>query len=714
VSLALVQFNGTLYPNGSVLPPLITGYNYTFAAVDLAQGYDMGQWALSSGGITGGISSASTTIYFGCVPYIPPCPGVNLSLSVAARDHSLMSGNAYHASVVRSMSATFTVPSLTWFFLKTNRTPPPANASQLADWGIGLGGVISSPAIVVGLQLNWTSQGGNRFTAVYTPFWSTSIKSRVGQLNFASSVKAAPGDVVGVSLTTSTCAGQVVIQIYDLSLRNPWTYGTTYGSCPGSFLASTGQWMVWNPLNASGTLSPIYQFGEFTNLDFSGQPVYATSRTPGNLCSPWTACAPPRFPPVVFSQWANAKGGWNESLTQGSFSYVNYNATFLPAVSTLANVAVSIFPYDLVQASDSLQVLVDGGLYTNGESTNLPIAALAPINATPLPAIGNGLSLYFAQWNTTAGIVTSASAQATTLNVSQPGRLEGLTRGIGPAWGGYVNATDYRTTHSVSGTFNVPLTQFNYTALNRSLHNLTGPLAGYPWEDLSLWVGLGGSIAVKFGGAKGPYLWQAGIDISYSNNSTQPHGFPPVLAITPWYEYIAPSCLNSGGCPTVTGPSTYRISPGNVINATVSVCGPPSCSSWSDSWTIVDFNQQPYPGQPIGNGPFENWSGTLSGNLPVDTNTSEWIAEAESSPACNQYASGLLITQTCILPTVENGNYSLSFSNLWINRKPVDLFGPFQLADANHLHPGKPTYIQLLIAAPEVGKSISSFWIREY
>jgi hypothetical protein len=726
VSLAQIGLNGTFYHNGSVLSRLISGYNYTFTVGDVASGYGFSQWAVSEGGITGIITSISTTIYFQCTR-TPGCAPVNLSVSLAANNHSLMSGEAFEATVADSMTATFTVPTLSWHYPNnTSRVNPPAGAYEIADWGVGLGGVLNSPALVTGLQFNFSANGTiGEYNLTYTPFYSTTIKNRANQFNFSwsSGQTVSPGDVIGVGIEPAAvhCVGGVpvwwncnsgsTIEIADLTAHNGQYW--SFGASPSLPSAATGQWMTWDPVNSSGQLSPNYMGGVFSNLSFNNLGIYPSGQGT-HPCSPWPACVPSDPGSVDFSQWANAGAGWNESLNPGTLLYTFPTVSFEPSASYDASVELTIFPYDSVQTSDTLQVIAAGRTYSNGESTNLPAGALTPINATPLPAIGSGGSLYFGEWGTTAGRVTNPASQVTTISVSQPGRLEPLTRGLAQSWGGYVDATSYQATRSVTGTFRVPMTLFNDTAYNDSAHNLTGPGAGRPWEVLDFWVGLGGYLNVKIGGTtKGPYFWQAGISINYSSNASHLHGLPPTLAISPWYEYINASCLNTTGCPVVNGPSSYLLSVGDLINATVSACGPPACSSWTDSWSIVDYSQPPYPNQPRGSGGFENWSGTLVGSPPVDTNTSEWIVEAPVGPACDQTSNGHLVTQVCIMPTLSDANYSFSFSGMWINGKPVDLLGPFQVVDSLDIHPGAPTYVQRLIPALVVGASISSFWVRE-
>lgn len=117
-SLAMVRFNGTLYANGSTLPQLISGYNYTFSVVDIAVGYSLDHWADSNATIIGANNQTAVIVF--CRSSLGQwfsCGTTTLALELAAADHSVFSGQAFEATAVHSISTSFVVPSPTWYHL---------------------------------------------------------------------------------------------------------------------------------------------------------------------------------------------------------------------------------------------------------------------------------------------------------------------------------------------------------------------------------------------------------------------------------------------------------------------------------------------------------------------------------------------------------------------------------------------------------------------
>jgi hypothetical protein len=686
-SLALVEFNGTLYPNGSVLQPLILGYNYTFSVVDIVPGYVFGHWAVSNGTI-GSISSTTSTLSFACPN--TQCPTVNVIIGLGAGNHALMSGEVYRANTASSIAASFAVPAGSWWNLPGG-SPPGAGKTEVVNWGVGLGGLLSSPTLNLGVQVFDKSLGSNSFQITYQPFWATSFTTS-GQTNFSltPNSKVSLDDEINVQLdgaSVSCIANYIYIAIHDVNTNSG------YHSCVAAPTSpTTGQWMVWDPSNASGILSPSDQNEYFTNIVFNGKAVYppvqifSPPAPSPNPCSPWPLCQPSSLPTVDFIQWANAGGGWNESLVPGNLTYswtppskFSGPGYFGPWVSTLANVGLLIFPYNGVTPSQPLEIVINSFAYQNGASANLPYDAESSIAVNP--STGSSGSIALAKWGTTAGTLGSPTSSPTTLTVTGPGgRLEALTQFSGPLWGGYMNATNFETTSSVTGIFDVPSTSYN-TSANTD---------GYA-QHIAFWVGFGGWVDATIGTTVGEYFWQAGIDIAYDSSGAGP-------TYTPWYLYNSPSCLPSS-CPEVNGPSGFTISIGDTIEVTVTACGPmtvpnPCLSSWQDTWSIVDETQT------------ETWSGTLSisgnQNLPVDTNTSEWIGEAPAFSSCNQG------NDRCDMPVLTNG---FSFTSLDLDGKTVHLFGPYEAAEGVWPHSGP--FNQYLVPSLVADPSKGSFSLQE-
>lgn len=682
-SLASVEFNGTFYTNGSQVSPLVAGYPYTFSATNISQGYALDHWGIDNGTMSN--EFGPTNVVTLCSS--PPCSHVVLALNLASDDHSLIGGDAYSANAVSSITATFSVPAIAWW--KVPRSPNPQTGSvESVDWGVGIGGVSAPSAIVVGLQLNLTvtnNSGILGYSSSIVPFWSTSIHNAAGQSFFKLSAgqNVSPGDQIdlGVEPLGScqgappwwNCTSGPSVEISDLAPHagKSWSFSTA----PNLPAAVTGEWMAWHPQGVSGSLAPSYTKGNFSNLTLNGANVYPTGLTLPNNCAPFPQCTPTSPPSVSYTEWLGTSSGWNESLTPGNLSWFYLHPSghlsyqYAPAVSTLANVLIYILPFNASNELHPLQVSVGNALLGNGAQTQLTYATYAPLNAIGYHM--TNLRVTFAKWGTTAGTLANPLAQETTLLVSQPGALEALMLAIGPSWSGYANATQYRTTTSAAGEFVVPQTSYNMSV------NASGKL-----QEIGIWVGLGGYVGA---------LWQAGIILNYSTAG--------VLTFHTFYEYVGPK----GGGPFVIGPAAYVITFGDTIVVTVSTCPAPRCSGGKDTWSVVDLSKPPYPGQPSGSGSFENWSGSLAG-YPVDTNTTEWVAESPSG-TCG-------IQPQCILPALST---SITFSQLWVDALPQVLFGPYQAQEAFDIHPINQTasFTQRLVPVFLCSPSSTSFSIRE-
>jgi peptidase A4-like protein len=670
IGLASVEFNGSTYPNGSQFPPLRSGVNYTFSAVGISLGYTLDHWEVTSGSIVSE-SNNRTTISFGCLSI--PCPQVNLSLSLASLNRGLLSGEAYAVRAVKSFAATFSVPQLSWW--KTSkRAQPPPGATEVVDWGVGLGGILGAPTVAVGLQMLLTSNGRGGYTASYQAFSSSSIANYSGRTNFTTNSQslATLGDTISASANfTPACPTDPTVYISDLNLRSGrWSYQATLANCRGpTFSAGTAEWIAWHPLGSTSLFSPSYNNGNFSQLALNGKPVYPTVPY---LCLPLLLCLPATPPAVSFTQWLNAGAGWNESLSGGSVQGLLGPTYFLPKVMTLANVSIEIYPYNRSSESNPLEIEINGSFYPNGAIAHLPNATTLWLSDLAEYQI-NGYRIGFEEWGTTAGNLSNPHLLYSTLTVSQPGALEALTVDVDTNWAGYVDAVNNSTKLSVGTQFTVP----------QSIYNSSANASGYE-QAIGFWVGIGGDV--------GP-LWQAGIQLNYS-----PSG---VLTLRPWYEYVGPK-----GGPVVFGPLAYIVQTGNLMDLNVSVCGPPRCGSWYDNWSIVDLNQPKYSGQPLGSGPHENWSGTWPGSTVVDTRTAEWIAESPGATCPSPQSPN------CVLPIL---TMPVNFTGIWVNHEPVNLFGPFQLTQAIYGYPARPSgsFEQFLIPSAEVSQAATSITIQE-
>jgi hypothetical protein len=670
LNLAMVEFNGTPYGNGTQLPPLHSGVNYSFEAVNILPGYAASHWEVTNGTIFQ-TAAGSATVSFGCATI--PCPAVNLSLSLASLNHTLVSGEVYAYKTITAFAATFTVPQLSWWKSAKQPNPPPG-ATEVVDWGVGLGGVLEIPTFAVGLQMLLTHTPQGAFVPSYQAFWTTSIANYSGRTNFTanSQTLARPGDTISVSVNFShPCTTEPTVYISDLTAGSGlWAYHATLANCFGpGFSAGTAEWMAWHPNGSTNSFSPSYTRGSFSKLTLNGGPVYPMFPFP---CSPLGLCVPATPPAVSFSQWLNAGAGWNESLSGGSLQGILGPAFFIPRALALANVQIAILPFNLSNELHPLEVEINGTFYSNGAT-----AHLANITTYLLSVLGSyqvtNNHIGFAEWGSTAGSLSNPQSPYSTLTIAQPGTLEALTVDVDDNWAGYVEATTFSERVSVGAQFAIPQTSYN----------ITQNASGYK-QVLGFWVGVGGYV--------GP-LWQAGIQMAYSQAG--------VLTVRPWYEYVGPS-----GGPLVFGPAAYGMHAGDLLMMNVSACGPQKCGAWADNWSIIDLNQRPYQGQPSGTGPHENWSGTWAGSTVVDTNSTEWIAESPGATCASPKSA------TCVLPVLTT---PADFADLWVNSVPVSLFGPFQLAQAVYFYPTSPStgFVQFLLPSIEASQLATSFTIQE-
>lgn len=653
-SLAMVRFNGTLYANGSTLPQLISGYNYTFSVVDIAAGYSLDHWADNNATIIGANNQTAVIVF--CRSSLGQwfsCGTTTLALELAAADHSVFSGQAFEATAVHSISTSFVVPTPTWYQLPGNVTNPLAGRYQLVDWGVGFGGVSGSAALVAGLQINFTSLGQGKFNPIFTPFYSTSTKSLGGQtsLPLSAGKKAAVGDTINVSMTTQNCSnprlGLVAIQFFDVTNHGS---ASAYGSCPGSSVPTTGEWMVWDPLNGSGVLSPSYRNGLFTNLTFNGKLLY-----PRLLSSPPLGCqllAPPYLNwcpspssgPVNFVEWANAASGWNESLNPGLVTYPTgiHGGALYPFVATLANVLADIYPTYFGNTSREMELMVNGELLPNGVVTLLQYGAFASLNVSGDHS-GSGYTQAFVKWGTSAGNLTNSSRQGTTINISQPGRLEALIQIVGsvgsflPGSAGYSN-TSLAHINNLTARFLLPQTTFN--ASTASPH--------HP-EILQIGVGM-----LTLGEA-----WMAGLQIQYSNSTS--------IRVSTFYELAGRGGTFGTGYFVATAGDQIVV---NITSANITACG----SAQQLCWTISDLSHLNLSNQTGASHHFEEWTGGTPplNSLPFGT---DWWFAGPPDPAMNS----CLFSSLCGTPKL---SLPLNFTGLEVDGKATALFGPYEVTSA--------------------------------
>ncbi|HEV2519355.1 MAG TPA: G1 family glutamic endopeptidase [Thermoplasmata archaeon] len=513
LSLAQVEFNGTLFPNGSLIPNLITGVNYTFTAVDISPGYGFDQWAVSNGNISN-ITSVTSQVSFPCL-MIPSCPQVNLSLSLASQNHSLFSGQAFHANAANSMNATLTVPTVSWWHNPWNTAPPPSGAAEVVDWGVGLGGILGGDStLLVGLQINYSAtriQGV--FNSTYTPFWSTTLRNQSGQRNFTANATVLPGDSIALSVSCS--AGPFISDT-----TRHWSYSAGFSpNCkPGGVVFTTGEWIAWDPEHGSGVLAENYTHGNgtFQNIVFNGRSTYPNVPalwTPP--CSPYLRAVPPctsSYPAhVQFTEWIvdttnlQSYGSWGEVLNPGFLFYPisnppqsSYSAHFEPNVTNQASFEVSVFPIPTDPFNSSLlpEAVVNGNAYGNDEIGYLPQHAVAPLSM-----IGSWTDLGFGRWGNKnlSGpglLLSNPSVEASQVQVNGPGYLELLPIMTssspfpsllqGPAISGYaVDPYDklelYGPPQAVTGTIVVPSVSLNsnFTGIQQLMTASVGLFGNY-------------------------------------------------------------------------------------------------------------------------------------------------------------------------------------------------------------------------------------------
>lgn len=631
VSLAQVNFNGTLYANGSTLPPLSSGVNYTFSAVSINPGYSFDHWSVSNGTI-GSLSSSTSTVMIGCISI--PCPTVNLSITLDANDHSLVSGQVFEANAVYSMSASFTVPKLTWWNANHSSDSIPG-AYEIVNWGVGLGGILSASTVVAGVQLNNTTTTSG-YTVTRKPFWSTTFTTS-GQtiVTLAGNPTVNAGDTISVQLGGASfgcTSGQVSLAITDLNTNGGYTGCVTAPVSP-----KTGQWMVWDPKSAMDKFAPGYtnHGWNFANLTFNGRLVTPTFRYPPGPCTPLPGCMVLYFTPVIYSQWIYAGAGWNESLdsapydfifTAGHSTYIGLH--FQPFVSTLANLRIAIDPINELNVSRSLGVWVNGSsnmLHQNGDVVPLAYGTSYTLGITGL--YGGCFYLHgncvqqvndsFLRWATSSnGSLSNATNPRTTFAMGSPGLLESLTFLHVINWAGYVDGTDSRATSSAGGKFVIPSTSWN----NTNWVNGGSPHLG---EWFSIWVGLGG--------AGNRSLWQAGVQVTYNNSSSS-------VRLVPWWEYYS---WNNMPNPVLN--YSFVANPGDSILVNVSVSG------GRDSWSITDLNNN------------QHWSGSISSTTyPVDLSSAEWVAEEPNSGFIPNFSP-------------------VAFTELLVNGRALHMLGSYQI-----------------------------------
>lgn len=654
VSLAKVDLNGTLYSNGSFLPTLISGYNYTFSVVNIASGYLLDHWADDNATIISANNQTARIVF--CQSSLGvwfSCGTTTLALELAAEDHSLFSGQAFEATVVRSMAATFRVPSDTWYHLPTNGTNPPNGRYQIVDWGVGLGEVGGAPGVVAGLQTYYNSTKTlGQFNVTYALVLGPTTKTTAGQtrLTLSGGKVVAAGDSINVSLTGQNCSnpliGLVKVQFLDLTNRGN---ASALGTCPGSTFPNYGAWIVWDPKNGSGILSPNYRSGLFTNLTFNGQLLYPHLQVSPpfgcQLLAPpyinW--CPAPTVGPVNFIQWAQAASGWNESLYPGlvTFSTGTPAGAFYPFVATLDNVLVDIYPKYFGNSSRELELVVNGQFIPDGVVTLLQYGALATLNVSGDHS-GIGFTQAFIKWGTNSGTVSNTSRQSTTLNVSQPGRLEALIQMVGslstllPDTSGYSNSS-LAGMNNLTAEFLFPNTTFNASTAN----------AGQA-EVLQIGVAMTSMFED----------WIAGLQIRYSSATS--------MQVSTFYELT--------GHTGTFGSGYFVASPGNrvmvnITSANTTACGPRQ----QFCWTISNLDHTNLSNQTGPSHQFEEWIGGTPTSGSIAFGADWWFA---GTPDPNMIACP---PSNCGTPKLV---HPLDFTNLEVDGKATALFGPYEVTFA--------------------------------
>jgi len=636
-SLVEVALNGTAHANGSVLPDMIAGYDYTFSAVDINANYSFDQWYVNYGTIVTN-SSPTSPIIPSCYIQSGSCAPVYLTGTLFASSyHNLMSGYIDQAKYVSEVNATFKIPTSDTLWTIQNH-PAPNGTREIVNWGIGIGGITTgSKVLVVGV-----------FLSTYQAFWATSMTGILPSVQTNFTKTPLPGDIVTVGITGRP--GSVwAISISDLNSHNSWNQNNLYS---GSVGTTTGEWGTWDPLASSKVLALNYSFGtgkgRFSNLTFNGAVVHVPMQWSGQLSYIM-------FPLVSFSQWMGAGGGWNESLNPGflfSMAFAVDSGYFDPGVLSLARLQIDTFDLD-----HFLGVVINGTLYYNGAAPNLQPDIIYDINLN-----GTNSSDQFVRWGTSAGIIGNTGRQSTTLDLTTPGNLEGLTLEKNNFWAGYLEATNssyfsgptgpvWEFPNSAAGEFRVPNSSFNGSP------GLKTP------EVASIWVGLSGYNV--------PLIWQAGITIQYNTSGSQAWIFP-------WYEWINISS-NLG---PVRGPRAFTIAAGNRIVVTISVSGGANCTWIHEAcWTIADLDQGRYLGQ-TNPAPYEVWNGSISTTtypLVGPLTGPEWIVE--SPWGCNG------ISYRCAMPQISPVN----FSYVSVNGTQVYILGPYLAEEAVYNLPNSLT-----------------------
>lgn len=720
MSLAQVRFNGSLCVNGSTLPQLITGYNYSFSAVLIASGYVFEQWAVSSGGISGSISSTTGKVYFGCILVSgQTCATVNLSLALESSNHSLMSGQAYHASFVHSMSASFTVPALNWYSNPSQHSPPPNGKYEIVDWGVGLGGLLDSSTVVVGLQVYFNStQTQGIFTSTYFPFWSTSFEGTASEVHFAPSKTVAQGDTINVSIgevVAFNCGLIPHVSVSDINQK--WSFGTNYNTCPSPPVYHSGEWMAWDPLNGSGILSPSYTGEKFTNLTFNTNAVYPVWRGLFYPCGPalyWPLCLPSVTPHVNFVQWAIAGKGWNESLNPGNITYLTGgNAALEPLISTLANVQVFVFRYNPIsnQTYNDFFVLLNGVSYADYHSGNLPWNANSSLGLTGAYTFLNQSQTFsagFDKWGTTNGTLGNASQQNTSLDVNGPGMLEALILGVYPTWSGYMEAVNQpgnaTNVSLIAGRFIAPTLTYNHTFSGSEILNVVVGLGGFAFNNTQ---------GVKLTHHNDTGFASAGLNATIRSNG--------VVSYTPTFTFVS----QSGGR-SFTPSWSFNASHGDTILASVAVVGAPGCTGAKvvACWSVADLNRLRNSSQNNSDS-FENWSGVLQLSSPCSSSGGaggggifgELERPSVARPSANCSYSFRPYTAEWLALPIFNATYvsaplpvfsAINYSVLELNWKEIFMLGPFEAMNGvYHLAAGKGT--QTISPQTVVGARAKSF-----